>query len=123
MSVLCCNESGDHQSSRRFQPLRRLCRRRSRPHCFRLPEGRPLPRLRPIDLSIANENLWLEADSLGLGGVWLRIAPLEDRMHAVEQILSMPPTLRAFAIFALGHPAESRPRQDRFDESRIHLVP
>ncbi len=47
MSVLCCNESGDHQSSRRFQPLRRLCRRRSRPHCFRLPEGRPLPRLRP----------------------------------------------------------------------------
>ena len=47
VSVLCCNESGDHQSSRRFQPLRRLCRRRSRPHCFRLPEGRPLPRLRP----------------------------------------------------------------------------
>ena len=43
-------------------------------------------------------------------------------MHAVEQILSMPPTLRAFAIFALGHPAESRPQQDRFDESRIHLV-
>ena len=43
-------------------------------------------------------------------------------MHAVEQILSMPPTLRAFAIFALG-PAESRPQQDRFDESRIHLVP
>ena len=47
VSVLCCNESGNHQSSRRFQPLRRLCRRRSRPHCFRLPEGRPLPRLRP----------------------------------------------------------------------------
>ena len=47
VSVLCCNESGGHQSSRRFQPLRRLCRRRSRPHCFRLPEGRPLPRLRP----------------------------------------------------------------------------
>lgn len=44
-------------------------------------------------------------------------------MHAVEQILSMPPTLRAFAIFALDHPAESRPQQDRFDESRIRLVP
>ena len=85
-------------------------------------DGR-FPAYAPIDLSIANENLWLEADSLGLGGVWLGIAPLEDRMHAVEQILSMPPTLRAFAIFALGHPAESRPQQDRFDESRIHLVP
>ena len=42
-----------------------------------------------MDLSIANENLWLEADSLELGGVWPGIAPLEDR----------------------------------FDESRIHLVP
>lgn len=60
---------------------------------------------------------------MGLGGVWLGIAPPEDRMRAVEQILSMPPTLRAFAIFALGHPTESRSQQDRFDESRIHLVP
>lgn len=29
------------------------------------------PAYAQIDLSIANENIWLEADALGLGGVWL----------------------------------------------------
>ncbi len=75
-----------------------------------------------IDLSIAMENLWLETDAQGLGGVWLGIAPLEDRMKAVEEILDIPDTLRAFAIFPYGYPAEERPQQDRFDESRIHYV-
>lgn len=76
----------------------------------------------PIDLSIAMENLWLETDAQGLGGVWLGIAPVEDRMKAVEDIVGMPDSLRAFAIFPLGYPAEERRQQDRFDASRIHWV-
>ena len=75
-----------------------------------------------IDLSIAMENLWLETDAQGLGGVWLGIAPLEDRMQAVEKILNMPETLRAFAIFPYGYPAEEREQQNRFDADRIHYV-
>ena len=75
-----------------------------------------------IDCSIAMENLWLEADAQGLGGVWLGIAPLEDRMKAVEEIIDIPDTMRAFAIFPYGYPAEERTQQDRFDESRIHFV-
>ena len=35
-----------------------------------------LPDYAQIDLSIAMENLWLETDAQGLGGVWLGIAPL-----------------------------------------------
>ena len=68
------------------------------------------------------ENLWLETVDQGLGGVWLGIAPAEDRMRAVEEILRMPASLRAFAIFPYGYPAETRAQQDRFDESRIHYV-
>ena len=79
-----------------------------------------MPEYAQIDLSIAMENLWLETDAQGLGGVWLGIAPLEDRMKAVEKIIGMPDTLRAFGIFPLGYPAEERKQQDRFDESRIH---
>ncbi len=75
-----------------------------------------------IDLSIAMENIWLETDALGLGGVWLGIAPLENRMKAVEEILDMPENLRAFGIFPLGYPAEERPQQDRFEEERIHYI-
>ena len=81
-----------------------------------------MPEFAQIDLSIAMENLWLETDAQGLGGVWLGIAPLEDRMKAVEDILDMPDTLRAFAIFPFGYPAEERKQQDRFDPERIFWV-
>ena len=81
-----------------------------------------MPEFAQIDLSIAMENLWLETDAQGLGGVWLGIAPLEDRMKAVEEIHDIPDTLRAFAIFPFGYPAEEHPQQDRFDTGRIHWV-
>ena len=81
-----------------------------------------LPAYAQIDLSIAMENLWLETDAQGLGGVWLGIAPLEDRMKAVEEVLGLPENVRDFAIFPYGYPAEERKQQDRFDESRIHYV-
>ena len=81
-----------------------------------------MPEYAQIDLSIAMENLWLETDAQGLGGVWLGIAPLEERMKAVEEILSIPDTMRAFAIFPYGYPAEDSKQQNRFDESRIHYV-
>ena len=80
------------------------------------------PEFAQIDLSIAMENLWLETDAQGLGGVWLGIAPLEDRMKAVEEILDIPDTLRAFAIFPFGYPVEERKQQDRFNPERIFRV-
>ena len=81
-----------------------------------------IPAYVEIDLSIAMENLWLETDTQGLGGVWLGIAPIPERMEAVEKVLNIPDTLRAFAVFPFGYPAEERRQQDRFDESRIHYV-
>ena len=78
------------------------------------------PEYAQIDLSIAMENLWLETSELGLGGVWLGIAPNEDRMQKVEEILRMPENLRAFAVFPFGYPSERRPQQNRFDPERIH---
>lgn len=33
-----------------------------------------------IDLSASVENLLLEADELGLGAVWMGIAPVKERM-------------------------------------------
>lgn len=80
------------------------------------------PAYAQIDMSIAMENLWLACREQGLGGVWLGIAPVEDRMKAVEEIVGIPEGLRAFAVFPLGYPAESRKQQDRFDESRIHFI-
>ena len=81
-----------------------------------------IPEYAQIDMSIAMENLWLETDLLGLGGVWLGIAPLEERMKAVEEIVGIPEDQRAFAVFPIGYPAEERKQQDRFDAGRIHWM-
>ena len=81
-----------------------------------------LPSYAQIDLSIAQENMWLETDSLGLGGVWLGIAPVSERMEKVEKILDLPENQRAFSIFTLGYPDESRPQDNRFNENKIHFI-
>lgn len=81
-----------------------------------------LPMYAQIDLAIAMENMWLETDAQGLGGVWMGIAPLEERMEAVEKILNIPEHLHAYALFPCGYPAEERKQQDRWDRSRIHYV-
>ena len=81
-----------------------------------------LPEFAQIDMSIMMENLWLAADEIGLGGVWLGVAPREDRMKDVEKIVGIPVGQRVFGIFALGYPDEERTQQDRFDQSRIHYV-
>ena len=80
------------------------------------------PSYADIDCAIATENVWLELEELGLGGVMLGIAPERSRMDKVRRIIGAPDSLEPFCLFALGHPAESRPQQDRFDESRIHRI-
>ena len=37
-------------------------------------------------MSIAMENLWLKTDEIGLGGVWLGIAPIEERMKGKRSL-------------------------------------
>ncbi|MBQ9198062.1 MAG: nitroreductase family protein [Clostridia bacterium] len=85
-------------------------------------EGVWLPEYEQIDMAIAQENIWLETDSLGLGGVWLGIAPQKERMDKVAEILNLPDNVTAFSLFALGYPAERHAQEDRFDASRIHFV-
>lgn len=81
-----------------------------------------VPEFAQIDLSIAMENLWLETDAQGLGGVWLGIAPLAERVEKVSAILGLGAGLRAFALVPLGYPAETKEPQDRFRPERVHYV-
>lgn len=81
-----------------------------------------MPEYAQIDLSAATENLLLKVDELGLGAVWLGIAPLQERMDAVRKVLEIPEELEVFAIVPCGYPGEERKQQNRFDENRIHYV-
>ena len=84
--------------------------------------GLASPHYGGIDLSIATEHILLEAAELGLGTCWMGIAPVRERMDAVNRVLGNPENLEAFALVACGYPAEERPQQDRYDESRIHWI-
>ena len=53
-------------------------------------EGLIAPDFAQIDLSIAQENMWLETDAQGLGGVWIGIAPMEEQMEEVHKLLELP---------------------------------
>ena len=85
-------------------------------------EGLPVQDMAQIDMSIAQENIWLETDALGLGGVWFGIAPNEENMEKVRVLLGLPEEVHVFALFALGYPAEHREQQDRFKPERIHFI-
>ena len=85
-------------------------------------EGLIAPAFAQIDLSIAQEHIWLETDAQGLGGVWFGIAPDRERMDAVHRPLNLPDNVEVFSMFSLGYPAEQKVQEDRYDESRIHWV-
>lgn len=81
-----------------------------------------MPEYAQIDLSAATENMLLKADGLGLGAVWLGIAPLQERMDAVKKVLEISEELEVFAIVPCGYPAEQKEQQDRFDKNRIYYI-
>ena len=85
-------------------------------------ESLPAPSMILIDMGLSLENIWLETDEIGLGGVWIGIAPIEERMELVHKMLDLPENVKVFSLFAMGYPAEERPQQDRFDPERIHFM-
>lgn len=80
------------------------------------------PEYAQIDLSACNENILLEAVHLGLGAVWLGIAPLQERMKAVKEVLNLPGNLNAFSIISIGYPDQEKIQEDRFDKNKINYI-
>lgn len=81
-----------------------------------------VPEMVQIDMAIATENILLEVEELGLGAVMLGIAPFEDRMKAVEEILKLPENFRAFTIIPVGYPKNKHAQEDRYEPSKIHVI-
>lgn len=105
---------------------------RAMPHCDMLLEaplgivicGEPAreraPGFWPQDCSAATQNVLLAAHALGLGGVWVGLYPMDDRVAAVRRALEIPETVIPFALAAIGHPAEHPAPENRFDAARVH---
>lgn len=71
------------------------------------------------DLAAATENILLEAVELGLGAVWMGIAPEEDRMAYIKELFALPQGVKPFAMLAVGYSSNNK-FIDRFDASKIH---
>ena len=87
--------------------------------CMRT-EGLRAPEYAQIDASAATENILLEAVHLGLGAVWLGIAPAPERMDAVRQVIDAPETIQPFGLVACGYPDKPVVPANRYDPVRVH---
>ena len=76
------------------------------------------------DMGAACENMLLEAVNLGLGALWNGVAPEEERMSKIGEIIGINDitNLKPYSIVTVGYPAEGWENKfmDKFDEERIH---
>lgn len=72
------------------------------------------------DCSAATENILVAAEDKGLGAVWLGVYPIEDRVEAIKEILSLPDSVIPLSIIPVGYPDEQKKPAYRFNKTRIH---
>ncbi|MGI6239588.1 MAG: nitroreductase family protein [Christensenellales bacterium] len=72
------------------------------------------------DCAAATMNILIAAKETGLGTCWMGVAPREERMADVRDVLSIPEDIAPFNLIAVGYPATERARPARWDESLIH---
>ncbi|HBO69998.1 MAG TPA: nitroreductase family protein [Deltaproteobacteria bacterium] len=71
------------------------------------------------DCSAATQNILLAAHAKGLGAVWLGVHPLEERVLGFRRLLGLPEHIVPLSLVPIGFPAVKKPREDRFDRTRI----
>lgn len=72
------------------------------------------------DCSAAIENILLQTEEIGLGGVWLGVYPREERIKNVSKLFNLPNYIKPIAILSIGHPGEIKPESNRYDEKKVH---
>ncbi len=72
------------------------------------------------DCSAATENLLLAAHAKKLGAVWLGIYPREERIAGIRRLLKIPDHILPISLISIGYPAEKKPREERYNQSRVH---
>lgn len=79
------------------------------------------PELWEYDCSLASENLLLAAEALGLGAVWMKVSPDEERIAAVQEVLGMPKFVIPLNVIPVGYPAGDEQSKDKYDAANIHF--
>jgi nitroreductase len=72
-----------------------------------------------LNAAAASENILIAAHAMGLGAVWSSIYPFPDRIAAVKKLLNLPEQVIPLNIIPIWYPAEQKPQENRFDQSRL----
>ncbi len=72
------------------------------------------------DASAACENILLEAVHLGLGGVWIGIAPDEEKMQFIRDMYKLPESVLPAAIISIGYPKTEAEVKSKYDPDKVH---
>jgi len=73
------------------------------------------------DCSAAIQNMLLAAHGLNLGAVWCGLYIAAEGLHTrFADFLNLPAGVVPVGMIAVGHPAESKQAQPRFDADRVH---
>jgi nitroreductase len=73
------------------------------------------------DCAACTQNILLQAAHMGLGACWMGVAPRQERMSAVAEVLQIPEGVAPFCLIAVGVPDEKREMPARFNHTRIHM--
>jgi nitroreductase len=73
-----------------------------------------------MDCANTTLSMLLAAHSLGYGGLWLEIYPVDERIPKIQESFGIPESVIPFAVVVIGHAAEQKPQIDRFDQSKVH---
>ena len=57
-----------------------------------------------VDCAAATENILLAVQALGLGAVWMGIAPVEENIVNFRSLMEIPANLVPFSLIAIGYP-------------------
>jgi len=73
------------------------------------------------DCSAAVENILIEAVYLGLGGVWLGVYPLKERIEYIKKQFGLSDNIMPFSVIPIGYPARDMPFVKRYRRDRVHF--
>ena len=71
--------------------------------------------------SAATQNILLACEAIDLGAVWLGIHPGAERMEMMRTLLGIPNEIVPVSLISIGYPAETKPRNANFRQSRVHI--
>lgn len=73
-----------------------------------------------FDCAASTQNILLAAEGLSLGGVWLGLYDIEERVGKVLEILQIPKEIVPISLLPIGHPSKHPKPHSEFYMDKVH---